>query len=195
MKYPAALAWMASGRCAAIGYRSCSMTVKRSRSNPASASSSGGTSGSPYGRLDHDAQRHRLGQRQLLPPHPFADLRVHQLEMHVGDPFRGALDDLQVVAAAVRDVPGVQAQVDELRVGVLEELLDPVLGVDVGVGVRVEHQLDAELLVEDPAQLVGARDQVRPLLRVHVGGLQGLSGVHVGVLLRQVDEVLRADLA
>ena len=57
-----------------------------------------------------------------------------------------ALDDLQVVAVAVGDVPGVQAQVDELRVGVVEELLDPILGVDVGVGVRVEHQLDAELL-------------------------------------------------
>jgi hypothetical protein len=32
---------------------------------------------------------------------------------------------------------------------------DPILGVDVGVGVRVEHQLDAELLIQDPAQLVG----------------------------------------
>ena len=105
------------------------------------------------------------------------------------------LDDLQVVAAAVGDVPGVQAEVDELRVGVLQELLDPVLGVDVGVGVRMEHQLDAELLVEHPAQLVGARDQVRPLLRVHVGGLEHRAGVHVGVLLGQLDQVLRADLA
>jgi hypothetical protein len=57
--------------------------------------------------------------------------------VHVGDPFGSLLDDLQVVTAAVGDVPGIQAQVDELRIGVLEELLDPVLGVDVCIGVRV----------------------------------------------------------
>ena len=105
------------------------------------------------------------------------------------------LDDLEVVAVAVGDVAGVQAQVDVLRVGVGQELLDPVLGVDVGVGVRVEHQLHAVLLEDDPAELVGAGDQVRPLLGIDVAGLGGLAGVHVGVLLGQVDQVLRADLA
>ena len=60
-----------------------------------------------------------------------------------------------VVAAAVGDVPGVQAQVDVLRVGVLQELQDALLGVDMGVGVRVEHQLDAVLLEHTrPSSLV-----------------------------------------
>jgi len=114
--------------------------------------------------------------------------------MHVGDPLGEAVDDLEVVAAAVGDVPGVQAQVHELRVRVLEEFLDSVLGVDVGVRVRVEHQLDAEFLEDHPTQLVGPGDQVRPLLRIHIGRLEEFAGVHVRVLLGQLDQVLRADL-
>jgi len=90
--------------------------------------------------------------------------------------------------------PGVQAQVHELRVGVLQELLDTVLGIDVGVCMRVENQLDAEFLEDHPSQLVGTGDQVRPLLGIDVTGLRCLTRVHVGVLLRQVDQVLRADL-
>jgi hypothetical protein len=83
--------------------------------------------------------------------------------MDVVDAVREPLDDRDVVSGAVGDVPGVQAQVHVPRVGVGEEPFDPVLGVDVGVGVRVEHQL------------------------------HGAPGVHVGVLLRQVDHVPAAD--
>ena len=146
-------------------------------------------------RLDHDAQRHGLGQRQPFGLHPLADLRVDQLDVQVGDPLREVLDDLQVVAAAVGDVPGVQAEVHVLRVGFDQELLDPVLDVEVGVGVRVRHQVDAVLLEDDLAQFVGSGDQVLPLLGVDVAGLGRLAGVHVRVLLGQVDEELGAHLA
>src|SRR3954471_21634320 len=113
----------------------------------------------PVGRFHHGAELHRLGQRQVLAAHPLADLRVHLLEMHVADPLGSAADDRDVVATAVGDVPGVQAQVDVPRIGVGQELLDALLGVDMGVDMRVEHQLDAVLLEHHPAQLVGAADQ------------------------------------
>jgi hypothetical protein len=71
---------------------------------------------------------------------PLANLGIDLLEVHVGDSIREALDDLDVVAVAVRDVSGVQAQVDQFAIGVGEKPLDPLLGVDVGVCVRVENE-------------------------------------------------------
>ena len=168
--------------------------VKISRSSRASASSSGGTAGSPYGGSTITPSGTASASESFSARTRSPDLRVDELEVHVGDPLGRLLDDLQVVAVAVGDVAGVQAQVDELRVGVVQELQDPVLGVHVGVGVRVEDQLDAVLLVDHLAEFVGAGDQVRPLLRVQVTGLGGRAGVHVGVLLGQVDQVLGADL-
>ena len=88
---------------------------------------------------------------------------------------------------------GVEAEVHQLRVGVGQEALDPVLGVDMGVGVRVEDQLHAVLAVDHLGELVGAGHQVLPLLGVEVAGLGGRTGVLVGVLLGQVHEVLGAD--
>jgi hypothetical protein len=63
-----------------------------------------------------------------------------------------------------------------------------------GVGMWVENKFDAVLLVEDATQLVGARDQVGPLFRIHFCGLEHLSGVQVGVLLRQQDQIFRSNL-
>src|SRR6476620_497931 len=143
-------------------------------------------------RLAHNAELDGLGERDLLGEHPRADDRVDRLEVDVGDALGELLDDLDVVAVAVGDVSRVQAEVHQLRVGVAEEPRDPLLGVDVGVRVRVEDQLDAVLLEEEPSQLVGAGDQVLPLLGIDVRTLRGLAGVLVGVLLGQVDEVLRA---
>ena len=40
----------------------------------------------------------------------------------------------------------IEAQRDELRIGVIEELVDEPLGVDVGVDVRMEAKADIELL-------------------------------------------------
>src|SRR4051794_7299886 len=142
-------------------------------------------------RLAHDAELDRLCERDVLGEDAGTDHRVDRLEVDVGDALGELLDDLEVVAAAVGDVSRVQAQVHQLRVGVAQESLDPVLGVDVSVRVRVEDQLDAVLLEEEPRQLGGAGDEVLPLLRVDVRTLRGLAGVLVGVLLGQVNEVLR----
>ncbi len=71
------------------------MTVKMSRSSPTNASSSGGNLRLAVRRLDHDAQRDRLGERELLPPNPFPHHRIDQLEVHVGDPLGELLDDLR----------------------------------------------------------------------------------------------------
>jgi hypothetical protein len=59
--------------------------------------------------------------------------------------------------------------------------------------VWVEDQVDAELLEHHPAELVGTRDQVRPMLGVDIRGFGGGACMHVGVLLGQLDEVGRAD--
>ena len=78
---------------------------------------------------------------RFSPPDPLADLGVDLLEVDVRDPLGEAPDESDVVPAAVRDVAGVEAEVDELGVRVGEEPLDPLLGVHVGVGVRVEDEL------------------------------------------------------
>jgi hypothetical protein len=83
-------------------------------------------------------------------------------------PARELADDLDVIPVAVGNVSGVQAQIDILRVGIGQEALDPFLSIDVGVNVRVEDQIDAELLQHHPAKFVGAVDQIRPVLRVDV---------------------------
>ena len=64
------------------------MTVKRSRSNPASASSSGGTCGSPYGGSTMTPSGTASASDSFSRAHPLPDLRVDQLEVYVGDPFR-----------------------------------------------------------------------------------------------------------
>ena len=97
-----------------------------------------------------------------------ADLGIDLLEVDVGDPVGELADDVDVVSVAVGDVSGVQAQIHKLWVGVGQEALDPLLGVDMGVDMRVEGQLDTELIEHHPAELVGAGDQVLPLFRIDV---------------------------
>jgi hypothetical protein len=138
--------------------------------------------------LDHCAELHRIGEAQLLFVDPLDDLGVDLFEVHVADPVGVPLDQLEVVSAAVGDVPRVQAQGDGRGVGVGQEALHPLLGVDMAVGVRVEDQRDAELLGEDPAELRHAGAQVGPLLRLQVDGL-GDGAVEVGVPLREQHEV------
>ena len=53
------------------------------------------------------------------------------------DPVGGALDDRQIVAAAVADVSGVQAQIHEFGIRAVEEAVHVLFGVDVTVGVRM----------------------------------------------------------
>ena len=72
--------------------------------------------------------------------------------MDVADPVGVAADDLAVVAGAVFDVAGVQAQRDRFRVGVVEELVDEVLGVHMGVDMGMEVQPDVEVLLHEPPE-------------------------------------------
>ncbi len=70
--------------------------------------------------------------------------------MDVVDTFRILANDGEVIATAVRDVTGVQAQLDGGRVGALEEAPHMFLGRHVAVGVRMECQYQAELVADDP---------------------------------------------
>src|SRR3954447_745614 len=124
------------------------MTVKMSRSRLPRASSSGGMSGSPYGGSHMTPELYRLSEQDVLGQDPRAPFRVDRLQVDIGDPLREPLEDLKVVTVAVRHMAGVGAQVHQRRVGVLQEALNALLRVDMGVGVRVEHQLDAVLLEE-----------------------------------------------
>ena len=74
-----------------------------------------------------------------------------------GDAVGIVADELEVVGAAVGDVPGVEAELHGLRVGAVEEALDLLLGADVAVGVGVEHQHGAMLVGDVPAELATCR--------------------------------------
>ena len=105
----------------------------------------------------------------------------------------GRVDDRDVVAAAVADVPGVQAQVDELAVGAVEEAVDVLLGVDVAVGVRVVLRTHAVLLEHRLAELVHALGLLAPLLGGQVAVLEHRAGGRVAPHLGDDDDVLTAD--
>lgn len=70
-----------------------------------------------------------------------------------------------------------------------EEAGDPVVGVDVGVGVRVEHLPDAVLVEQDAAELGVAVAELPPLLGGELGGFEQRPGVQVGVHRGQRDQV------
>ena len=63
--------------------------------------------------------------------------------------------------------------------------------VDVGVGVRVEHLPDAELVEQDAAEFGVALAQGRPLLGGELGGFEQRAGLQVGVHRGQRDQVRR----
>src|SRR5258708_7871457 len=89
------------------------------------------------GRLGHGAELDGLTKREVLGLDLGAHLRIDLLEMEVTDALGRPLDDRDVVATAVADVPGVQAQVDELAVGAVEEAIDILLGVHMTVRMRM----------------------------------------------------------
>ena len=108
--------------------------------------------------------------------------------MRVGGP----LDDRDVVATAIADVPGVQAEVDELAVGAVEEAVHVLLGIDVAVGVRMVLRTDAVLLVHRLAEFVHPRGLLLPLRGRQVPVLQHRTGGGVTPHLRDDDDVLAA---
>src|SRR5882757_1322809 len=82
-------------------------------------------------RLRHCAEPDRLAEWQVLGLDLGAYLGIDLLEMQVADAVGRAVDDREVVAAAIADVAGVEAQVHELGVRAVEEAVDVLLGVDV----------------------------------------------------------------
>ncbi len=77
--------------------------------------------------------------------------------MQVADPVRVVLDQVEAGGPAVFGVAGVQAEVEVLGVRGGEQGLDVLLRADMGVGVRVELLLQAEVLQQRLAQAVVAR--------------------------------------
>ncbi len=128
------------------GYMSCSTMSRRSRPRAARSSSSGPIAGAPSGGLDHGAPLNGLVETDALVAGLRGDPWIHLLEMDIADPIGVPADDVAVVTGAVLDVTCIEAQRDELRIGVIEELVDEPLGVDVGVDVRMEAEANIELL-------------------------------------------------
>src|SRR3954451_745997 len=86
-------------------------------------------------RLDHHAESHRVGEREILGLYMGDHRRVDLLQVQVPDPLRVPGDQVDVVAAVVRHVAGVEAQVDVLGARRLEETLNVLLVSDVAVRV------------------------------------------------------------
>ena len=114
--------------------------------------------------LDHDPEADGGREAQLLIAYPGPDRRVDLLEVDVRDAVGVVADELQVVRAAVGDVPGVQAQVHGPGVRAVKETLDLRLGPDVAVGVGVEHEDGPVLLGHVAAELRHAGRQRVPLV-------------------------------
>ena len=121
------------------------------------------------------------------------DVLVEGLDVDVGDALGVLPAQLDGVAAAVDDVPGVQAQVDVGRVGGVEDARDLLGRLDVGVAVGVEHHLEAVLVQEHLAQGVGVLDVELPGVVGQDAVVGPLPGLVVAVERRQVDDVLSAN--
>ncbi|KNC23898.1 hypothetical protein FF38_07166, partial [Lucilia cuprina] len=108
-----------------------------------------------------------------------------------------ALDDLErldVVAAVVREVTGVQAQVRVAWVGLVEEAVHFARRADVAVGVRVELLVNAELLEQRLAEAVVTRRELLPLLIAEGARLEHLARRVRAPQVGDHDEVLGAEL-
>ena len=123
----------------------------------------------------------------------FDELRVHGLDVDVGDALRVVADQGGVVGHAVDDVAGVQAETDVLGVGGLEDAVDVLAGLDVGVAVRVEDHREAVVLLHHATEPVGVVDVQIPGLAVEVTHIGELAGVLVAEHRWQVHHVLGAD--
>ena len=130
-------------------------------------------------RLDHHTTAHRLGEGQILCLHLRNDLRIDLLEMQVTDPVGILTDQLEVVAAVVRDVPGVEAEVHIRRVRRLDEALDVGLVAHVAVGVRVELHVETVLVEDAATELIHSGRQPLPLLHAQLAALQRCTGLVV----------------
>lgn len=87
-------------------------------------------------RLNHDILGYSLGKRPLVLVHLGLDCQIAVLEVDVRDALSPLLVEGDRLAAAVYMVAGVEAQIN---VGIIQEALDLLLGLNVAVNVRVEQ--------------------------------------------------------
>src|SRR5690606_25349851 len=90
-----------------------------------------GRVGHSGGWFDAHAALDRFSERQPFGGHLGEHVRIHLFDVDVSDAFGVPADEVDVVAAAVGDVPGVQAEVGVPGVGGVQEPLDLDLGLDV----------------------------------------------------------------
>src|SRR5262245_35713977 len=126
--------------------------------------------------FDHRAELDRLAERQILRLDLGAHLGIDLLELQVPDAVGCPVDDRQVVAAAIADVAGVQAQVHEFGVRSIQEAVDVLLGVDVAVGVRMVLRSYTVLFEHRLAEVVHAPGLLLPLLGGEIAVLEHLAG-------------------
>ena len=134
-------------------------------------------------RLGHRAPAHCLSKTQLLIADLTHNIRVDLLEVDVTDPLRKLSDDRDVVATAIGNMARVEAELYIRGIGVLKEPHDPVLRVDMTVGMWMKYEVDPVLLIDDLRELGHSRGQVAPLLGRQVDRLRHIS-VEVGIQLR-----------
>src|SRR6478672_10051904 len=130
----------------------------------------------PVRRFGHDAGQVGGGPSHVFFVDLFEDVRVDLLEVQVADPVRIVLDQVEAGGPAVFGVAGIQAEVEVLRVRGGEEGLDVLLRADMGVGVRVELLLQAEVLKQRLAQAVVSGKEVAPGFFGERAALHGLPG-------------------
>lgn len=142
----------------------------------------------------YDALGHGRGERLVVLEHVEEQRRVDLLQMQVPDPVRTLLDEPQVVAAVVREVTGIEAQVRVAGIGLIEEPIDLACGADMAVGMRVELLLHSELFEQRLAETIVTGAEFRPLLISQRAGLQHFARGVAAPQIRDDDEVLGSEL-
>ena len=96
---------------------------------------------------------------------------IHVLQVHVAHARGIATSKRDRVAATVRDVPGVEAQTDQRRIGATQQLVDLAWRLDVRAGVRMERG-DESHRPGPASNLVRARGEPAPLVlgEMRIGG-------------------------
>src|SRR5882757_3683663 len=145
------------------------------------------------GWLGHGAELHGLTEREVLRLDLGAHLRIDLFEVEVADTLGRPLDDRDVVATAVADVTGVQAQVDELAVGAVEEAIDVLLGVHMTVRMRMVLRTHTVLFEHRLAELIHALGLLAPLRGVQAAIFEHSSRCGIAPHLGDDDDVLAAD--